>query len=160
MALDASVFVGVISGVITSVIIFIAAAIFNKVVVPWYRAAIYRGLDISGTWKDEVNHGGATDYSVLSLKQREQHISGTITIVKTDNETQEKATKLLDLNGSFQDGTLMLIANSRNKKVISHATYLLRAVRGGSTLSGLSTWVDIGTGRVEHRHCAVTRAET
>ena len=42
---------GVVSGLISGYAIFLLAALFKRVVLPWYRSVIYKGLNISGTWQ-------------------------------------------------------------------------------------------------------------
>ena len=155
-----SILLGVASGVLTSGIIFLVVTIFNKVLVPWYRSTIYRGLDLSGSWEEEVIHPEATDYAFILLKQRERDITGTKTITKTDAQTGAKTTKSHEMRGILQDGTLMLMSNNSDRRCVGHATYLLRVVRGGDVLSGVASWVDFGTGRVESRHCAIRRSKT
>jgi hypothetical protein len=157
---EESILLGVVSGVLTSGVIFLAVTIFNKTLVPWYRSTIYRGLDLSGSWEEEVTHPIATDYTFIVLKQRERDVTGTKTVIKTNHQTATKVTKTHEVRGILQDGTLMLISNNSDRKCVGHGTYLLRAVRGGDVLSGVASWVDIGTGRVESRHCAVRRAKT
>jgi len=45
-----SVYLGIVSGILTSAILFLFGKIFTQIVLPWYRGQIYRGIDISGEW--------------------------------------------------------------------------------------------------------------
>lgn len=152
-----TIIVGVISGVITSALIFLCIKIFNQIMLPWYRSAIYKGIDISGTWTETVEHEGATDVSQYIFRQNERIISGAETIVKTDNETGACETKILTLNGKFLDGHLLLTAVSSDRKIQSLSTYLFRVGKGGAALIGQASWVDSGTGTIESRFIELTR---
>ena len=77
-----AVFWGVAAGVLTSGLLFTLGVIFTKVVVPWYQALIYQGVDLSGLWVQHQNLGGiAYDYNMV-LKQSAHGLKGTMTLTK------------------------------------------------------------------------------
>ena len=45
-----SLVIGIISGILTSILLLLAANFINKILIPWYQTLIYRGVNISGTW--------------------------------------------------------------------------------------------------------------
>lgn len=47
--LSVSIVVGIVSGILTTALIFGFVQLFKKIVVPWCQALFYRGLDISAT---------------------------------------------------------------------------------------------------------------
>src|SRR5277367_4995393 len=44
------IFIGVLSGIVTTLLIFTVSWIFNNGIAPWYQRLIYKGVDISGDW--------------------------------------------------------------------------------------------------------------
>jgi lipopolysaccharide export LptBFGC system permease protein LptF len=157
LSIEETIILSVISGVITSVFIFLCIAIFNKIIIPWYRQTIYRGLDINGTWETTNHHENVIDEIQLDINQHEQNISGAMSVIKIDSETNEIEVKTLDLTGTFQDGHLMLIGNNKDKKLRSHITYLANIVEGGYALHGMQTWVDSGNGNICGKEVLLTR---
>tara|TARA_R110002049_G_scaffold153580_1_gene317872 strand:- start:348 stop:830 length:483 start_codon:yes stop_codon:yes gene_type:complete len=152
-----TIIVGVISGVITSAFIFLCVKVFVQIILPWYRSAIYKGIDICGTWTETVEYNGATDVSQYIFHQNERIISGTKAIVKTDKETGVCETKLLTLNGKFLDGHLLLTAVSSDRKVQSLSTYLFRIGKGGAALIGQANWVDSNSEIIHSRNIELIR---
>jgi hypothetical protein len=45
-----SIILGVVSGVLTSAILFIFARIFGRLVIPWHEERIYKGVRVDGSW--------------------------------------------------------------------------------------------------------------
>ncbi len=148
VSIEENIILGIFTGIVTSALIFLCASIFNKVLIPWYRAAIYRGLDINGDWKAQIEYEDHTDSLTLNIKQKEQHISGMLSVVKVSKQTQETTIKNLSITGIFQDGHLMLIGNNSDRRFRAHVAYLFSVTQGGLSLTGNNAWVDSGNGSV------------
>lgn len=158
MNTEENIFIGIFSGIITSALIFLVLQIFNKVILPWYRHAIYRGLDISGGWEARQIHEKYEDYLLFNLEQREQDIKGTLTVIKTNtNNSEEREIKTLNIVGRFQDGHLMLTGNNIDRRFRSHLTYLANVQNGGNVLHGIYTFVDAGHGRISCQETQISR---
>jgi len=95
MNISGSIITGVISGIITSTMILFLINIFNKIVIPWYRSAIYNGIDISDTWEKQIDYSGTTDYTSIDLKQRKRNITGTMAVVEKSLETEDITNKTI-----------------------------------------------------------------
>ena len=148
MSIEETIILSVISGIFTSALIFLCVAIFNKIIVPWYRKTIYRGLDINGVWKSIQEHSRATDTINLNISQNEQYIKGTLTLIKSLKQTDKLETKILDISGVFQDGHLMLLGNSKDRRIRSHMTYLASITSGGIELKGMYSLVESNVGKI------------
>jgi len=57
MSITDSIFIVVISDILTNALLFIVVPIFKKFVIPWYQSLIYRGTDINDNWI--TNHPAA-----------------------------------------------------------------------------------------------------
>jgi hypothetical protein len=139
---------GVIAGISTSFIIFLLIQIFNKIIVPWYRLTIYRGLNIAGVWEAKHEYEKSSDTSKLSITQNAQIIKCLMTVVKTNNDSGEVEVKNFNLRGSFHDGHIILSGNNSDSKYRGHVTYLLKVANGGKALIGVMSWVDAGSDRI------------
>ena len=82
-----SIFIGVISGVLTAGLIWFIHFIIKKFLIPWYQNITYRGLDISGEWQYEMKHDNGTDIVTMNLRQKGHNISGTDRAIVYDNNS-------------------------------------------------------------------------
>lgn len=48
--MNQNIIIGVISGILTTVIIYFIVTFFKKVFLPWYLGLTYRGIDVNGKW--------------------------------------------------------------------------------------------------------------
>ena len=101
-----------------------------------FQTWIILGIDISGSWEEVAEHAGAKDQSKITFNQRDQKITGLKTIIKTWRETNKIDTKVLIVNGHFQDGHILLTMYNQDRKIQSLSTSLLRIAKGGSALVG------------------------
>ena len=49
---------GVVSGILTSGLLFLLGLIFTRIVVPWLEALRFQGVDLSGIWRYNQTLGG------------------------------------------------------------------------------------------------------
>ena len=157
MSIQESIIIGVVSGIITSALLFLCVTIFNKIVIPWYRATIFSGIDISGTWEETVIHQDVTDHFTIELSQKNCEVTGILTVVKTENKTETIHTKTLVINGRFQNAHLLLTMTNQDRKFQSLITYLLQISKGGTSLMGQASWVDIETEQIHSREAVLNR---
>ena len=55
-----NVFWGVIAGIITSALLFLAGLFVAKILLPWYQNLVYQGVDLRGLWvEDRTEPDGA-----------------------------------------------------------------------------------------------------
>ena len=148
---------GVITGILTSFIIFLLIQIFNKIIVPWYQLTIYRGLSVAGVWEEKHQYKSYSDISKLSISQNSQMIKCLMTVVKTENDSGEVEIKNFNLKGSFHDGHIILSGNNVDSKYRGHVTYLLKIANGGKSLAGVMSWVDSGSDRIHSSETVLTR---
>jgi hypothetical protein len=45
--------VGIVSGVVTTILLWMFGFLLKVVLQPWFEARVYRGLEVSGTWELE-----------------------------------------------------------------------------------------------------------
>ena len=74
-----TIFIGVLSGVMTTALIWITLKLFDKVVIPWYQQSVYRGIDISGEWSSNKEYLGKVMVDqTIQITQKGHRINGTL----------------------------------------------------------------------------------
>lgn len=132
-----SVFLGVISGVITSSILFFSAWAFREFLLPKLKSYMYKGVSITGTW--EVS---SPEYDrrkiTFHLTQVADKVTGTSAHVLNDKNSDERAdeTRAYRLEGFVRDGYLYLLGTSVDRSRTGAAAFLFHIVGGGQTMRG------------------------
>jgi len=86
MTAQSTILLGVVSGLISGYAIYFLAAVFRRVVVPWYTEFIYGGIDIAGTWVLESDSYDRRTIT-LELKQKAAELTGLSTHVLRESRT-------------------------------------------------------------------------
>src|SRR5712692_8357813 len=147
-SLSESIITGVVSGILTTAVLFLLKKLFDGVVLPWYRNLVYRGVNISDQWKNEMEFPGGTHQTLIAnIKQRAHAVEGDLTITKTRNG-QLFVTKTLLLVGEIHDRLLLATIKPMSDKEIAAATLLLEVVGNGSRMRGATSWYDATGGRI------------
>jgi hypothetical protein len=78
MPIAENILLGVFAGVATSAILFIFSKFAQDIVLPWFKALVYRGIDVSDSWEMDVkNPDGSHAFSQkLTLTQSGHELSG------------------------------------------------------------------------------------
>lgn len=143
-----SLVIGVIGGIITAAVIHLLVVLFDKVLLPWYRQLVYRGVEIQGKWEESHEYGnGNTQLVTAELSQKAHAITGSVTIVKSTNGEITR-TEIMSLKGAVKDrlfnGTIVPV----DKKRVGISTVLLEIIGDGSRMRGSASWYDAGAARI------------
>ncbi|WP_213864582.1 hypothetical protein [Vibrio crassostreae] len=117
---------GVLSGVITALLIFCASLTIKRIIIPWYQRLVYRGVDISGEWNGRLQHLENVYFEVsLELQQSAHNINGTYTSIKyRDGEYVDTST--MKVSGEVWEGFLTLQCRTVSNKRLSFGAILLK----------------------------------
>ncbi|MFA7000477.1 MAG: hypothetical protein WC241_05225 [Candidatus Paceibacterota bacterium] len=141
--------VGIISGILTTVIIYTIVSIFKRILLPWYQELIYRGLDINGEWREkQVLANGIVIENVINLKQKGHKLSGTVTVIKKFPKKEDSEIKIFDIKGNFYDRLVSASCKNSDRKSIGCYNILLEVMHGGKEMVGSFAWYDVGTNRI------------
>jgi len=143
-----TIILGVVTGIITSAIIYLLVLIFNRIVLPWYRSFIYRDVIIQGSWEETLDFGhGNTQVATTELVQKADAISGNVTVVKSAHG-QVTRTEIMTLVGTIKgrlfNATMIPVAKTR----VGLNTVLLEVFGDGGRMRGSTAWYDAGSGRI------------
>jgi len=136
MGTQESIFIGVISGILTAILIYAVSWLWVKVLTPKYQNFRYQGADISGSWFAEYNDEGNKVRSTFSavLTQNAHKVTGSLqfSFVSPDR----KFSIDYNVSGEYWEGYLNLMCRSKDRKVFSHASMFLKLINGGTGLLG------------------------
>ncbi|MEZ0315267.1 MAG: hypothetical protein ACAH10_00105 [Methylophilaceae bacterium] len=127
--------IGIISGVITTFFIYLFVKIFQRVIEPWYRQLLYKGIDLSGSWYSmDVT---MSQEIVFELDQKASSISGIATFInKYGGDHRLEDVRTFSISGFIQDRFLHLVLRHKNSNRLGIVNYLLECVGDGRQLRG------------------------
>jgi len=142
-----SIFIGVISGVITSALIWATVELFKNTILPWYQSVIYRGQEIAGEWegydffeKRDAKGVEEKKCSIIHLEQKGNNISGNLILIRQPQG--QETNKRYNLNGFFYDDSLVLTYEIEDKTRFGLGTCVFRLVNDGQKLEGYWTAIN------------------
>lgn len=131
-----SISVGVLSGVVTAVFLWIVRRFFMDTVLPFYQRSIYQGTDLTGTWGLESTELDGSKLSVdLELTQSAHKLSGFLTISLIESDDQRFSAKYI-CQGEYWEGYLTLLCRTSSRKRYSTGTLNLKLAAGAHSLQG------------------------
>lgn len=139
--------IGVVSGVLSSVLILLLATLIRRVLIPWFRSLIYSGVDVSGEWHC-IDPFMAQEITI-NLNQEADAISGTATFTwNRDNPDESilddfEAVRTFNVSGRIRDRFLQVMLTHVNRKRIGVNSYLLEVCGDGRTMKGLFTFYSV-----------------
>jgi hypothetical protein len=140
-----SLVVGIVSGILTSALIYLFVLIFTRIVLPWYRQLLYRGIEIQGEWTSSTDLGsGLIEEGSIELRQKADSVSGDLSLTKCQDGKIIK-TETMRLTGRLKDRFLFASISPVKKSRLGIGTTLLEIVGDGSEMRGCESWYDIGT---------------
>ena len=147
-----SLVIGVVSGIITTVLIFIGMKYWNSVIVPWYEDRVYKDIKISGEWKTTGEEHGEVFQEVAKVKQNAHRVWGNI-IYKTESEFTE-----YEFEGEFRNLILTARYWVKSENDLDRGTFTLMLKNNGYTLKGFYSWYlaednDVISGSYEWVRC-------
>ena len=137
-AVEGSIVLGVVAGLFTSAVIFVLGLLITKIVLPWYEALIYKGVDLRGVWTSEYETGNSRYTVQISLEQRGHKVSGAGTMQKSGTGEHDYV-QFFVVDGSTWEGFLGINLQSKDRKSLSFVSGLLKIKDRGNSLAGY--WV-------------------
>ena len=131
------IIIGVLSGVLSAVFVFLVGLFIKVVVIPWYQTIIYSGVNISGEW--HIIDPSLAQEITLNLTQKANQISGAAFFIwdhEEDNTLRGyEVVRNFKVEGRIQDRFVQLILTHTDSMRLGINTYLLE-VCGGRQKNG------------------------
>jgi hypothetical protein len=145
----------VIAGVATAALLFGAGQIFRRVVLPWYRELIYRGLDIAGEW--EITNT-SSQRATVTLEQHADRLKGRCTFVRSRPTVHAfEDVRTMSVSGSVQDKLVELSFRYENRSRIGAGVFLLEIAGDGRMMRGQQAMWSVTTNRIVSHDCFFSR---
>lgn len=148
--------IGTASGVVSACFLILLGNIFRHIVMPWYRAITYSGIDISGEWHC-IDPTMAQEIT-FELQQSANAISGVATFTWQEDDTDKtprdiEVVRAFKISGAIQDRFVQLTLRHENTRRIGINSYLLEVVGDGRKMMGVFSFYSVGQNRIdESRH--------
>ncbi len=131
---------GIVTGILTTVLIFLARNFWNSKIVPFLEKTRYQGVMLAGQWNgtsennDESQGEIFWNEATLFLDQKAHDLSGYF-IFKFKNSEKNFVINF-DVKGYIWEGYVTLNFTPKDRRVTSYATALLKLHSGGCLLVG------------------------
>ncbi len=142
-SLTSNIIIGILTGILTTALLYLISRVFMDLVLPWYRSFKYTGIDVSGVWETKQDFESTVEYSLLNLDQKADKLKGLWTISITQNGSDENEIKTFTVEGSIEDRFALLISKNTDQRQIGIGTMLIEAVGNGFELTGCETWYSV-----------------
>lgn len=127
-----SVFIGTVTGIIVSVLIWAAQQFAVKVILPWHEDLIYKDAKIEGRWSAKATIEGA-DVERIWVITRKGH---AITAKVTSTHGPDAGETYL-VQGTFKNMVLTGSYENTDRASTDRGTYTLRLVHDGALMEGV-----------------------
>jgi hypothetical protein len=161
METSQSIVVGVISGLLTSAIVYLFIGIFHKIIKPWYQDIIYKGIRIDGEWtlQRKFENSNILQDELMELKQHANAVTGTRTIIKRFPNNDVSELKIFKIKGKIIDRFVSISSENINNRKIGISSGLFEVCKGGDALIGSENWFDVGADKVLSDYVVITRKD-
>ena len=152
---------GIVSGLITTFLLWLINNYWVKTFTPWYEKRVYRGVIIQGTWHlvDETDDDKDADpwgqYEIINLKQIAHRLKGSATLVP--KKGTDVGTIGLDVLGDISDRFVSLTLKSPTQSRLSYSVSLLEIVGDGNVLRGSTVIYDVSNEKISAHEVEYTR---
>ena len=130
-----TIFVGVFSGVLTAVVLYLIGKLFKHSFLPWYQQKNYQGVNVSGKWHWCIE---GQQKIQLELRQFARNLSGTYTVFFSA-EQPGGSIHTYKVTGEITDRFVQLSLKNNDETKLGAMVYLLEVVGDGSELKGCCT---------------------
>lgn len=139
--INLAIVTGIVSSILSTFFIWIFYSISRKVIVPWYEALIYKGVDLSGTWKNQVEFSNDRKAEgTLSLQQNGAKIKGEMVVKNI--RADEDFTIIYKVEGHIQNNRIILNSTPRNRKNFGITSSMFNITEGGRKMIGAFVGID------------------
>lgn len=158
MNLTGAIIIGVISGILASLTIYIALIIAKNILIPWYRTLIYKGIDINGEWFSEAKFdSGNIQHMKISIKQKANKISALITISKKIANSDKIEIKTYQQDGEIRERFVTLVGRNTDKQSIGVNSILMEVVGDGKKMQGYTSRYNVTKNKITASEAIWTR---
>jgi len=134
---------GIVTGILTTVVLFLAKVLWDAKLHPFLQELRYGGVKVDGKWQGsgaDPDNGSATDF-IIFLTQSALQLSGTSSL-KHHSPTNQYEIHF-NVTGRIWEGYVILNFTPIDRRVTSYATAMFKIGGGGATLVGQIAYRDV-----------------
>lgn len=121
---------GIVSGLISAILVFIGVKWWNRAIVPWYEERVYKDVKISGVWETSYEDNNTIVHEVATVEQNAHRVWGEITC-----EGEEYL-----FEGEFRNLILTARYWEKSRNTLDRGTFTLMLKGHSNTLRGFYAW--------------------
>ncbi|MFZ2072385.1 MAG: hypothetical protein WAV10_01750, partial [Minisyncoccia bacterium] len=132
-----SVLLGITTGLIVGILTYLFSLFVRDTIKPWYTRTIYKGIDVSGTWRGGFNNVNEEIKAVFDIKQSAFNLKGVFfaeTIHKED--AKKNYSNQYKFFGQIKNNLIIINYEAMSNKRTGVGTLILRSSMGGNILKG------------------------
>ena len=136
MDVSNSIIIGVLSGVLSTTLLFLLSKFTSQILIPWYQNLIYNGTNIGGVWYAQLyfDDGSKAEYK-LAIKQNATKLNATMIYVYSQ-EGKSSEIKNFKLSGYIKERFIHLNGVNIDNRQIGIVSYLFEFIGNGNVLKG------------------------
>lgn len=146
---------GIVTGILTTWILYVGKVIFDTKVTPYLHETRYQGVRIEGAWSGKYKNDDEDSDSRLFLNQSAHELTGTFTIRHKDKNRE--ITIDFNVRGYMWEGYITLNLIPKDRRITSYATTLLKLHDGGNLLVGQWCFRNVLKEQVESAQMSLSR---
>lgn len=143
--------IGIIGGLISSMIIGFSVLVYNKIIFPQIQEMMFAkgGTEFTGEWESVIEDKDTTGNKTiremhLSLKQQGFKIKGTFTINNRFHDDKKILSNYV-VEGMVSNNFITAFYVPQSRKRSGAGTLLLQNTEGGTILKGINTGIGVKT---------------
>lgn len=139
------VLIGVVGGIVTTVIIWCFSVGWKKILEPWFEARVYKGIDVSGSWR-LANPALATgefqfsDHETLEISQSAHRLRGSLTLLPI---RAQSAPRTQEITGEIRDRLVCITGRSRSRQRVGFTSVIAEVSPDGQQMTGHAAYYDL-----------------
>ncbi|MBP7487504.1 MAG: hypothetical protein KA789_08770 [Parabacteroides sp.] len=139
--------IGIISGIVSTVIIWSVILFYNKIIKTAIKELLYKGIDLEGEWHADIFHEKEVEVDGkkkkvkeklkefnLTVKQSAYQLKGDLIIKNIDGEKEYFS--FYNYTGFIKDNYIILTYLPKSKKCIGLGSIILIVKEGGKCIKG------------------------
>ena len=144
--LTSDLILGVIAGVLASVLIYSFSIFLNKIIIPNLRSHLYQGPDISGHWEtyDSIDEN-SKPVGFVEITQKGEKIS--LIHNRHTSKSGRTINRQFEYKGGFVSGQLTLLGEDSNMKGYIRSAMVFQLSSNNKIFSGKSLYIEHETGK-------------
>ena len=152
-----TIVLGVVSGILTTSVLYLIGLVFKNHIIPWYQGVTYKGVDINGTWVANLEVDNIKAKLEMTIRQRAHFLRGDTTLIQGKDLNKPSSIVNMEMKGGVWEGFVTLNMQSKDRSRLSYSTSLLQVVNGGAALKGSYVWRSIRSDEISSQDITWTR---